>query len=108
MCIFFPKFGLGFKFSLGYNVFSIYLSCNFFLNGIFISKVQLFQVKMAPKAKDSAWVHCDVIDGKLTCNFCDKSIGGGAILRLKQHLAGIRGQVKPCEVPNEVLGPIRA
>jgi len=63
---------------------------------------------MAPKGKDSAWVHCDVIDGKMICKLCHKSIGGGGILRLKQHLAGIRGQVTPCGAPNAVLGPIRA
>eukprot|EP00253_Pinus_taeda_P017834 PITA_17834 len=63
---------------------------------------------MAPKGKDSAWDHCDVIDGKMTCKLCHKSIGGGGILRLKQHLVGIRGQVKPCDAPNAVLGPIRA
>ena len=63
---------------------------------------------MAPKAKDSAWVHCDVIDGKMVCKLCQKCIGGGGILRLKHHLAGIRGQVKPCDAPNEVIGPVRA
>ena len=83
-------------------------SLQFFLNGRFISKFQLFQVKMPPKAKDSAWVHCDVIDGKMVCRFCQKCIGGGGILRLKHHLAGIRGNVTPCDAPNAVLGPIRA
>jgi len=63
---------------------------------------------MAPKAKDSAWVHCDVIDGRMVCKLCQKCIGGGGILRLKHHLAGIRGNVTPCDAPNVVLGPIRA
>ena len=63
---------------------------------------------MAPKGKDSAWAHCDVIDGKMICKLCHKSIGGGGILRLKQHLARVRGQVKPCDAPKELLGPIRA
>ena len=27
---------------------------------------------------------------------------------MKQHLAGIRGQVLPCEAPNEVIGEVRA
>ena len=63
---------------------------------------------MAPKAKDSAWAHCDVVDGKMICKFCEKSIGGGGISRLKQHLAGIRGQVKPCDAANEPIGPVRA
>ena len=63
---------------------------------------------MDSKVKESAWDHFDVIDGKMICKFCNKSIGGGDIHKLKQHLAGIRGQVKPCDAPNEVLGPIRA
>jgi len=98
MCILFRKFSLSCPFILA----------AIFLNGKFISKFQLFQVKMAPKAKDSAWVHCDVIDGKMVCRFCQKCIGGGGILRLKHHLAGIRGNVTPCDAPNVVLGPIRA
>ncbi len=63
---------------------------------------------MAPKSKDNAWTHCYLIDGKMICKFCNKPIGGGGVLRLKQHLAGIRGQVNPCEEPNEVLGLVRA
>ena len=63
---------------------------------------------MPPKAKDSAWVHCDVIDGKMVCKLCRKYIGGGGILRLKHHLAAIRGNVMPCDAPNAVLGPVRA
>ena len=63
---------------------------------------------MAPKTKDSAWAHCDVVDGKMICKFCEKCIGGGGILSLKQQFVGIRGQVKPCDAPNEVTSPIRA
>jgi hypothetical protein len=33
--------------------------------------------------------------------------GGGGIHRLKQHLAGIRGQVAPCKAPLEEIGHIR-
>jgi hypothetical protein len=33
--------------------------------------------------------------------------GGGGIRRLKEHLAGIKGQVKSCEAPLEVIGHIR-
>jgi hypothetical protein len=32
---------------------------------------------------------------------------GGGIRRLKEHLAGVKGQVKSCEAPLEVIGPIR-
>ena len=63
---------------------------------------------MPPKSKDSAWVNCDVIDGKMVCKLCRKCIGGGGILRLKHHLAGIRGNVTACDAPNAVLGPVTA
>jgi hypothetical protein len=32
---------------------------------------------------------------------------GGGIHRLKEHLVGVRGQVKSCEAPLDVIGPIR-
>jgi hypothetical protein len=32
---------------------------------------------------------------------------GGRLHRLKKHLAGVRGQVLPCDAPNEVIGQIR-
>jgi hypothetical protein len=63
---------------------------------------------MPPKARDTAWDHCDMIDGKMICKYCQKSIQGGGINRFKQHLAGIGGHVKPCEAPNEIIGHIRA
>ena len=56
----------------------------------------------------SAWAHCDMVDGKMICKYCQKSIVGGGIYRFKQHLAGIGGHVKPCGAPNEVIGHIRA
>jgi hypothetical protein len=66
---------------------------------------------MAPKAKDVAWVHAEVVDGNMCCKYCQKCIKGGGvgggIHRLKEHLAGIKGQVKSCEAPLEVIGHIR-
>ena len=51
-------------------------------------------LSMAPKdRKDVAWVHCQLIEGKFVCNYCQKEVGGGGINRLKQHLAGTRGNV---------------
>ena len=50
--------------------------------------------EMAPKAKDSAWAHADVVDGVMYCKYCKKLIKGGGIYRLKQHLAAIKGHVK--------------
>ena len=63
---------------------------------------------MAPKAKDPAWAHADVVDGVMYCKYCKKLIKGGGIYRLKQHLAAIKGQVKACEAPLDVIGQIRA
>jgi hypothetical protein len=63
---------------------------------------------MAPKTKDVAWVHAEVIQGLPYCKYCKKCIKGreGGIHRLKEHLAGVRGQVKSCEAPLDVIGPI--
>ena len=52
---------------------------------------------MAPKEKrDPAWVHCQLIDGKMVCNYCQKEFGGGGIHRIKEHLAHAGGNIKPC------------
>ena len=63
---------------------------------------------MAPKAKDPAWAHADVVDGVMYCKYCKKLIKGGGIYRLKQHLAAIKGKVKACEAPLDVIGQVRA
>ena len=62
---------------------------------------------MAPKAKDYAWAHADFVDEVMYCKYCNKLIKGGGICKLKQHLAAIKGQVKSCEVPLDVIGQIR-
>ena len=62
------------------------------------------QSEMAPKAKDLAWAHADVVEGEMYCKYCKKLIKGGGIFRLKQHLASIKGQVKACEAPLDVIG----
>jgi hypothetical protein len=61
-------------------------------------------VSMAPKDKrDPAWLHCQLIDGKMVCNFCQKEVGGGGINRIKQNLAHARGNIKPySEVSDEL------
>ena len=60
---------------------------------------------MAPKErKDAAWVHCQLDDGgKKICNYCGKKTVGGGIHRLKQHLAGARGNVEPCRKVSDDL-----
>ena len=52
---------------------------------------------MAPKdRKNVAWVHCQLVEGKMVCNYCQKEIGGRGINRLKQHLADAKVNVRPC------------
>ncbi|XP_038690022.1 uncharacterized protein LOC119988871 isoform X2 [Tripterygium wilfordii] len=59
-----------------------------------------------PRATDPGWAHGTMVNGgrqKIKCKYCHKIILGGGISRLKQHLAGERGNVVPCEqVPEEV------
>ena len=62
---------------------------------------------MAPRAKDVAWAHVETVDGEVFCKYCNEHIRGEGIHRVKQHLVGIRGQVLPCEAPNEIIGGIK-
>lgn len=59
-----------------------------------------------PRASDPGWDHGIMVNGgrqKIKCKYCNKVMLGGGISRLKQHLAGERGNVAPCEdVPEEV------
>ncbi|XXG82464.1 hypothetical protein AAC387_Pa10g0407 [Persea americana] len=58
------------------------------------------------RAADPGWDHGMMVDGdrqKIKCKYCNKVILGGGISRLKQHLAGERGNIAPCEeVPEDV------
>eukprot|EP00253_Pinus_taeda_P004371 PITA_04371 len=56
---------------------------------------------MAPRARDPAWAYVEMVDSQMQCKFCHRKIkeGPGGINRLKQHLAGIRGQITPCTSP---------
>ena len=53
---------------------------------------------MAARVKDVSWAYAEMIDHQMHCKFCPRKIkgGGGVIHSLKQHLAGIRGQIVPC------------
>ncbi|KAL5701064.1 hypothetical protein ACHQM5_026443 [Ranunculus cassubicifolius] len=58
------------------------------------------------RATDLGWDHGLMVNGdrqKIECKYCHKVILGGGISRLKQHLAGERGNIVPCEsVPDDV------
>ena len=62
---------------------------------------------MAPRVKDVAWAYVEMVESQMRCKFCHTKIkdGPGGINRLKQHLAGIRGQINPCE--SDEIGEIR-
>lgn len=69
------------------------------------------QGMVPPRATDPGWAHGTMVNGgrqKIKCRYCDKIFLGGGISRLKQHLAGERGNVAPCEeVPEEVKVQIK-
>ncbi|KAK9122934.1 hypothetical protein Sjap_012536 [Stephania japonica] len=64
-----------------------------------------------PRATDLGWAHGMMVNGdrqKIKCRYCHKVILGGGISRLKQHLAGERGNIAPCEkVPEDVKALIQ-
>ena len=60
------------------------------------------------KEKDPTWDHCLHINDdktsrlKLKCNYCSNEYWGG-VIRIKNHLAHIHKDVKPClKVPEDV------
>ena len=57
--------------------------------------------KMAPRVKDAAWAYAEMVESQMHCKFFHRKIkeGLGGINRLKQHLAGIIGQITPCTSP---------
>ncbi|KAF7152905.1 hypothetical protein RHSIM_Rhsim01G0083600 [Rhododendron simsii] len=58
------------------------------------------------KSDDPAWAYGKLVLGKKNntiCLFCNKQLKGGGITRLKQHLAGVKGEVEACKnVPMDV------
>ncbi|MQL69249.1 hypothetical protein Taro_001530 [Colocasia esculenta] len=51
-----------------------------------------------PPSANSAWAHGIVVDmarRKVQCKYCNRVLSGG-VFHLKQHLAGIKGEVAPC------------
>ena len=62
--------------------------------------------RSAPKGKDQAWIHADVIEGKFYCKYCNKWTKVENINRLKQQLATIRGNIVPWGADLELIGEI--
>ncbi|MQM04753.1 hypothetical protein Taro_037557, partial [Colocasia esculenta] len=51
-----------------------------------------------PPSADPAWAHGTVVDmtrRKVQCKYCNRVLSSG-VWHLKQHLAGIKGEVAPC------------
>ncbi|XP_020886690.1 uncharacterized protein LOC110229901 isoform X1 [Arabidopsis lyrata subsp. lyrata] len=64
-------------------------------------------VALTPQKQDSAWKHCEVYKYgdrvQMRCLYCRKMFKGGGITRVKEHLAGKKGQGTICDqVPEEV------
>uniref|UniRef100_A0A1J3H8T5 BED-type domain-containing protein n=1 Tax=Noccaea caerulescens TaxID=107243 RepID=A0A1J3H8T5_NOCCA len=64
-------------------------------------------VALTPQKQDSAWKHCLVYKYgdrlQMKCLYCRKMFKGGGITRVKEHLAGKKGQGTICDqVPGDV------
>ncbi|VVA98783.1 unnamed protein product [Arabis nemorensis] len=64
-------------------------------------------VALTPQKQDSAWKHCEVYKYgervQMRCLYCRKMFKGGGITRVKEHLAGKKGQGTICDqVPEDV------
>jgi hypothetical protein len=60
--------------------------------------------KNVRRKSDITWAHCKLLpNNSIVCNYCNKVFGGGGIHRVKEHLAGKKGNTEICkEVPPEV------
>lgn len=63
--------------------------------------------------KDPAWHYCTIDDSggskKIICDFSRMTIRGGGVHRMKEHLAGLSGNVMSCtKVPSEVRFRMKA
>ncbi|XP_022992595.1 uncharacterized protein LOC111488898 [Cucurbita maxima] len=64
-------------------------------------------VPITPQKHDPAWKHCQMFKNgdrvQLKCLYCHKLFKGGGIHRIKEHLAGRKGNASTCHsVPPEV------
>ncbi|XP_010525164.1 PREDICTED: uncharacterized protein LOC104803010 [Tarenaya hassleriana] len=70
-------------------------------------EMELEPVALTPQKQDSAWKHCEVYRYRdrlqMRCLYCRKMFKGGGITRVKEHLAGKKGQGPICDrVPEDV------
>ncbi|KAJ7964543.1 HAT transposon superfamily [Quillaja saponaria] len=64
-------------------------------------------VPITPQKHDPAWKHCQMFKNgermQLKCIYCGKMFKGGGIHRIKEHLAGQKGNASTCLcVPNDI------
>ena len=67
----------------------------------------LEHVPVTPQKQDPAWKHCRLFKNgdrsQLKCIYCNKLFRGGGIHRIKEHLAGQKGNASAClRVPPDV------
>ncbi|XP_010532512.1 PREDICTED: uncharacterized protein LOC104808522 [Tarenaya hassleriana] len=70
-------------------------------------EMDLEPIALTPQKQDSAWKHCEVYKYgdrvQMRCLYCRKMFKGGGITRVKEHLAGKKGQGTICDqVPEDV------
>ncbi|XP_010551738.1 PREDICTED: uncharacterized protein LOC104822280 [Tarenaya hassleriana] len=70
-------------------------------------EMDLEPVALTPQKQDIAWKHCEVYKYgdrvQMRCLYCRKMFKGGGITRVKEHLAGKKGQGTICDqVPEDV------
>ncbi|XP_010496130.1 PREDICTED: uncharacterized protein LOC104773244 isoform X2 [Camelina sativa] len=68
---------------------------------------ELEPVALTPQKQDNAWKHCEIYKYgdrlQMRCIYCKKMFKGGGITRVKEHLAGKKGQGTICDqVPEDV------
>ncbi|KAG6578414.1 hypothetical protein SDJN03_22862, partial [Cucurbita argyrosperma subsp. sororia] len=97
---------------LSYKVFNFEILINLcFLWTVSVEIAQmnfgLQPVPITPQKHDPAWKHCQMFKNgdrvQLKCLYCHKLFKGGGIHRIKEHLAGRKGNASTCHsVPPEV------
>ncbi|CAH2079105.1 unnamed protein product, partial [Thlaspi arvense] len=65
------------------------------------------EATLTPQKQDNAWKHCEIYKYgdrlQMRCLYCRKMFKGGGITRVKEHLAGKKGQGTICDqVPGDV------